>query len=221
MKFATLVTLLAGATLLTGCATTLDWSGAKASDDAERVALAGLEPGIARRDRNRTLTLFPGTSTERKLRDVHPEEHPDEGVVYHFDRRFGTNIVGVRLGFYEGSDYVLFSRDGTALSLGQAPLVSPDGHKLAAFSFSESHPSDEGINVVDLSGGRLMRLFYMPSGAQPGTLAAYENARWVTDRCIQFDAQTVGADGGWGDVPQRTHHIAENAGRWSVSEGTC
>jgi hypothetical protein len=159
---------------------------AVAAKTREALLLAQMPEGIRREGD----TLFVRTAKgEARFRTENCEPNDDRCVSYHLDHLWdGGAFVGMLIGFWEGSDYLVLNRAGFSTTTGDRPLLSPRRRWFASAVYNEAYESSrEGVRIYDAATMEEVR------AVAPTTLAYPDQLAWRGDDCLSFTAARPGA----------------------------
>jgi hypothetical protein len=203
---------LAAVTMALLAAAALAEIGGATPGGAAEARLFAAHPEVAARE-GHVLRLWPGR-LEVELRDRPCSHEETDCEMYHLDAVFADGrIAGVETTRYEGAGYLLVAGD-QQIDVGERPVASPDGrHMLAAHWSDAAHDPALGISLlaVDEHGMRLVRR------VMPDVLAAYEQVRWISPKCVAFTASTFSAPGLYGNGERSDWYLVDEVPEWRLT----
>jgi hypothetical protein len=204
--------LLALLIAITGCAQTLPARHA-AADPAEQALLAQY-PQAARRQGDTLRLLSRGGWITYRNTDC--EKDPDSCISYVLDQAWhGGRFFGMKVGYYEGEDYIVADTQSVHLHTGGPPLFSPGGTLFATAVYSEAYETAaEGVRIwaVDFPMRNIRTI-------PPDVLGYPEDVQWLSDKCLRVSA-IVGSlyDDQGRERPRGTYYLTEAAPEWRLEE---
>lgn len=146
---------------------------------------------------------------EKRFATQYCEDADDDRCTgYRLDRIWGDGeVFGIMVGYYEGGDYRLVTRDGAETGTGARPLASPGRRWFASAVHSDAYETErEGVHIYDAATLRVAHAIPTDRLMYPDEL------RWHGDACLGFRA-ALPAD--W--QRKRRWWLAEDKGLWRLS----
>lgn len=200
---------LAALLLIAGCSVRL-------ANEAGRFVAAGQTPVVSQRGNVLTIGAGRDARSYRSTRDC--ARHPNTCRTYAFDGVLAPGVYGVRVGYYEGSDYLVVVPGSGEASTGTRPILSPSGRFMTSAITSDAYETDaEGMHIWTVREGTRLVFAVNPDRLRPLYPAYPERLTWLNDGCLKLSV--VVGDGPPDTSPRKWLYVSASSTGWQLLEG--
>lgn len=176
-----------------------------AATQQEAALLARTPAGIRRAGDSLIVDTSAG---DARFRTTNCDGADDRCTAYWLDRLWARGkLVGIRIGLWEGGDYLVIDRAGRSTLTGTRPTLSPGARWLASASAADGpEGGDASIRIFDAA------TLAQVHAVGRGTLAGAERPAWQGADCLTFIAPSPDARPG-----ARRWWLRHDAGIWHLA----